>query len=346
MTETEMQPNDEATSEQGQTEPEPQNEIDPLDDAIAKALDEQGQMDDAHEDGADEQDTPKGDDEETDAPKADEPSGEDVPAHWPEERKQAYSSIKDEAARKLVLEMSKDMEAAHTKRSQEVAETRRQIDSALEPLQPVLQQHGLDSVSGVRELVKHYQDLQPWVQGLKQNPKETIQALAKQYRVDFDGLDADEYIDPDVKALKDEIAQLKGYIGQQTQTQQQAQMQTYQQQIQDFANAQDESGNPKHPHFEAVRPKMSRLLAGGLASSLEDAYEQALYLKPETRQQLTQQQIDAKLAEDRKQREDELEKAKKAKRQLSGSGQAKRASQVNSLDDAINAAYDEVFSAA
>lgn len=342
MTVTEMQPNDEATNEQAQATPEPQKEIDPLDEAIAQALESYDEAEASQDNGDENTDTPEGDEEGTDTPAADEPKGEDVPEHWPEGRKQAYASIKDEEARKLVLEMSKDMEAAHTKRSQEVAEERRQIDSALEPLKPVLEQHGLDSVSGVRELTKFYQDLQPYVKGLQQNPKETIQMLARQYGVELDGLEADEYIDPDVKALKDEIAQLKGFIGQQTQAQQQAEMQTYQQKVQEFANAKDESGEPKHPHFETVKKEMSRLLAGGLAASLEDAYERAVYLKPELREQLTQQQISAKLAEERKKQQEEVEKAKKAQRRLSGNGPAKKTpSKAASIDEAFNAAWEE-----
>lgn len=344
MTETEMQPNEEMTqTAEAPPQAEPQTETDPLDDAINQAFDEQD-SDDTPEEGDGEELAPEGDDEETDALPADGPDGEDVPAHWPDERKKAFSSIKEDNAKKLVLEMSKDMEAAHTKRSQEVAETRRQIDSALEPLQPVLQKAGLDSVSGVRELVKHYQDLQPWVQGLQQRPKETIQALAKQYGVEPDSLEADEYVDPDTKALKEEITQLKGYLNQQAQVQQQTQQQTYQQQIQEFASASDEGGNPKHPHFETVRNEMSRLLSGGLAQTMDEAYEQAVYLRPDLRDQLTQQTVEAKLAQERKQREDELEKAKKAKRHLSRNGHAKpTAHKAETIDDAFNAAWEEQY---
>lgn len=48
------------------------------------------------------------------------------------------------------------------------------------------------------------------------------------------------------------------------------------QEAQSFASMKDASGNPAHPHFEAVRDTMAQLLEAGLAEDLNQAYEAAL----------------------------------------------------------------------
>lgn len=50
-----------------------------------------------------------------------------------------------------------------------------------------------------------------------------------------------------------------------------------------FAHETDKNGENKHPYFEEVKPEMMVLLDSGLAVDLEDAYQQAIWMKPETR---------------------------------------------------------------
>lgn len=46
------------------------------------------------------------------------------------------------------------------------------------------------------------------------------------------------------------------------------------------------AADPKNEHFEAVKPAMVALLSGGQASGLEEAYEQALWMRPDIRSSL------------------------------------------------------------
>ena len=46
------------------------------------------------------------------------------------------------------------------------------------------------------------------------------------------------------------------------------------------------AADPKNEHFEAVKPAMVALLSGGMASNLEEAYEGALWVRPDIRSSL------------------------------------------------------------
>ena len=48
------------------------------------------------------------------------------------------------------------------------------------------------------------------------------------------------------------------------------------------------SSNEAYPHFEQVRESMAQLLQGGVAESLEDAYNKAAWSNPEIRSSLIQ----------------------------------------------------------
>lgn len=58
-----------------------------------------------------------------------------------------------------------------------------------------------------------------------------------------------------------------------------------------FAEAVGEDGNLSHPFYEIVKGEMQKALKSGSAQSLEDAYAQAVWAKPETRNQLLQDKI-------------------------------------------------------
>jgi hypothetical protein len=59
-------------------------------------------------------------------------------------------------------------------------------------------------------------------------------------------------------------------------------------QIQSFAQERDGAGQVKHPHFDnkAVKERMGALLEKGLASDLEDAYQQSIWAMPDIRTSL------------------------------------------------------------
>ena len=77
------------------------------------------------------------------------------------------------------------------------------------------------------------------------------------------------YTDPDVTALRQEMAELKREAEQRKVTEVNTQAATVTQEIEDFQKAVAEDGTtPLRPHFDAVRDDMSALIRVGGATSL------------------------------------------------------------------------------
>jgi hypothetical protein len=97
--------------------------------------------------------------------------------------------------------------------------------------------------------------------------------LASQYGINLGEIDPYSQpgpVDPAVYQLQNELNNIRGEVVGWKQQQEQAQNQALQAEINDFAETAD--------HFEDVRPTMISLLQGGVATTLEEAYEKAIRL--------------------------------------------------------------------
>ena len=159
--------------------------------------------------------------------------------------------------------------------------------------------------------------------GLTESPRTNGAAPAKAPGSALDELDPTDPIhkDPVFVALKNEINVLKGTIGELSGgLRQRADAETNQvrqaagQELQNFQNEKDATGNPKHPYFEEVRDLMAAFidprLGAGAARTLGDAYIMACRAHPEVHQKVAAAD---KAAADRQRQKDEREKAAKAK---------------------------------
>ena len=96
-----------------------------------------------------------------------------------------------------------------------------------------------------------------------------------------------------MKALQQQVAQLEGLFKQQQTQQQNQQVASTQSMIDQFAQAKDEQGNLKHPHFESVRDTMGVFINSGKAQGLDQAYEMAIYSDPKLRAEMIEEQVKA-----------------------------------------------------
>lgn len=132
--------------------------------------------------------------------------------------------------------------------------------------------------------------------------------LAQNYGIDLNSLgqteQENEYIDPTVSQLQNEVQQLRAFQqNQQFQVQQQVSNQVNTE-IQTFAS------DPSHNHFPTVREQMGHLMTANTTLSLKDAYEQAIWANPTIRPSLLQQQAES-------QRQENAKKAQAAKQAAS-----------------------------
>lgn len=160
------------------------------------------------------------------------------------------------------------------------------MERAITPYAQTIQSLGLTADKAVGDLMAADHRLR---YGSAQEKTAFMAELCQRYGVDMAAMQQVEHtpIDPVVAQLQQQVQRLSGYIENQTQQGQQQELASLNSEIANF------SADPKHSHFESVKGHMAALLQAGQATSLADAYEQAIYANPTTRALvLAQQQAD------------------------------------------------------
>jgi len=249
-----------------------------------ETLPEPPEADDQADDEPDEADEVDEDEAEEETAEAPELEHMAAPNHWPKDFAAKFEAL-EAPAQHMFMERYKDLEGDYTRKTQEIAKYKKRneaFDEIMAPFKGDFERAGMDEVSAVRQLLAAHDYL-------RKDPQNAIAWLANQYGVDMaaignDPAAEDEFADPQVKQLQQQVAQLTGFI-QNQQTQQQSQVQQSTQSLIDqFAAETDANGNPKHPHFDRVRGVMGSLISSENAKDLATAYEMAVYADPELRQ--------------------------------------------------------------
>ena len=235
-----------------------------------------------------------------------------APQHWPKDFSEQFDSWQPEVQH-LFKERYDAMESDYTKKTQGLAKYKKRneaLDEIYGPFRDDFQRAGMDDVAATRQLLAAHKYL-------REDPQQAIKWLAKSYGVDLtavndDTATEDEYADPQIKSLQQQVAQLSGFIQNQQTQQQNMQQQSTQSLIDQFAAEKDESGNVKYPHFEAVRNRMGALINTNDAQDLATAYDMAVYADPKLRQEMLDNYATKKTQQTVK--TDAVKKAKKAQR--------------------------------
>jgi hypothetical protein len=156
------------------------------------------------------------------------------------------------------------------------AQNAKELQEALTPFMADLQQHNIKPSTWITNLGNAHTML------VKGSPEQKIQMfaqLAQQYGVPLAAIAAPEgQLDPIVPQLMQHIQSLESKVNTVTGWREKQEQQMLQKEIAKFEDAE------KYPHFAAVRGDMAQLLESGVAKDLDDAYERAMYMNPETRQ--------------------------------------------------------------
>lgn len=212
------------------------------------------------------------------------------------------------------------------------------IEAALEPIRQQLELNGLDPASWIRRVAAAELYLQ-------RNPAEAIQWLAKQYGVNLAAPQQpaeDEYVDPQVAALKSKLDQLTGYLQQTAVAQQHAMTGQLQSQIEAFR------ADPAHTYFEEARQDMAALIQTGRATDLKQAYDMAIWARPDLR---TKIMASERAAEEAK-RKAEAEKRASAARKAGATNLGTRGTSAGStptaasIEEEMGQVYDRLHGAA
>lgn len=273
----------------------------------------------------------------------------EAPAHWSAADREMFGKVAPDA-QKWLLDRSKAMEAAHTRRSQEIAPMRQ----LAERWNPYFQQLGASAPQAIDLLLQTEYQLRT---GSQEKKLEVIRDLIRDYGIqapagETDGGTEQGARDPRVDQLTEQLQQMQQGWQQQQQTTVQ-QQQAMQQQamgraqaaLQAFANQKGADGKLAHPHFGEVQDEMTRLaqadLAAGVQPDLNSLYERAIWANGTTRSQL----LAAQQSQEAERRRQEAEKAKRAGGQISGAG-APATEQPKGLRETLEAAWDRQSAAA
>jgi hypothetical protein len=255
-----------------------------------------------------------------------------APEHWSSELREQFDSLAPEA-QQVLLERDKEFQRGYQEKAEGIAA----IQQAIEPWKQVLAQRGITEDQAIRTLFAAQHQIES-------DPVNGILMLARNFGV-WDQLQSqftpntdDDFTDPEVKALKQQLAELQSQIVQTNQGIQQQQTSGAQEELNKFVNAVDESGKPAHPHFDKVRELMAPLVSQG--KSLEDAYKETVWSVPEYREQALKPKPQSEAEKAQK-----VKKAKKASRAIQQDGTAKSSDSSDeslSIDGELRQAWKEL----
>lgn len=300
-------------------------------------------------------------DKEAAADKGDAAPKFEAPKHWPEDRKQAFAALPQQA-QEVIKQLAKDLEGGFTRKSQELSDKSRYADAVRglidEGTRNYLSQTGASEVQYFDYLNKLQQfaakDGPAYVRWAMQSMGITPEHLGfhaqkpPEQAKEQDALN-DLLSDPKVKLLEAELAQIKGRLSdrdrQELQAQQGYKARQQQQQIGvalQFRNALDDAGQLKYPHFDAVRLPMSALMESDhdLArmpdgpEKLQAAYDMAVWARSDLRSSLIEVETSKRVTA--AQKAAEAERAKRVTAVKPANGVATQSIKPRTLDEIIS----------
>ena len=160
-----------------------------------------------------------------------------------------------------------------------------QMGQAIQPFMATIQSLGVHPAVAVQKLMSADHSLR---YGTPQQKQQMILQIARDYGVDLNEAQQYQaeqpYIDPQVQQLQGQLSQMQQWIMQQTQAREQQERAALNSEIAAFAQ------DPSNAYFNDVKNEMAGLLQSGLASTLKEAYDKAIYANPNIRAQVLAQQ--------------------------------------------------------
>lgn len=111
--------------------------------------------------------------------------------------------------------------------------------------------------------------------------------------------------DPNLAALLNRVQGLEGQLTQRQQAEEQQFTSQAQKLFEEFV------ADPKNSYVQEVQAKMAELLEKGMAEGLQDAYDQAIYMRPDLREKIFQERIETQKKADQELREKQAKDARK-----------------------------------
>lgn len=220
----------------------------------------------------------------------------------------------DPALRKHFADREAEIHKGFTRMDEE-RQYGRQMRDVISPYMPLIQAQGSDPAKAVQSLLN---TAYIFTAGTPQQKVAALHQVAQQYQIPLEQLQQfaqqpQQRVDPQVADLQRQVQQLTQSRQQDVAAREQAEQHELQTAITTFAAA------PGHDHFEQVKPHMAALLTNGLAKDLQDAYEQAIWARPDLRQTVLAAQQQTAQATTQAQTQQRTAAARKAAASVAGS---------------------------
>ena len=272
------------------------------------------------------------------------PGPPDAPHHWAVEHQEMFRGL-DPEAQSFLLDRDKAMEAAHTRRSQEIAPLR----SAAEKWNPYLSQLQADPATTFDSLMQYEYGMRT---GTNEQKINILQGLARDYGVDFrtngngeppsaeeDPFEIQQKIQAALNPVMQQVQQLNGSVQQQQGYSQQASQAAGQQYINEFRDRKGADGKLAHPYYPEVFDDMLAMAQAKRAANqtpdIAELYEQAIWSNASVRAKMqAAERHTSKQAEQLRQA-----RVKTAGGSLAGGG-GSQTEQPKGIRESVEAAWD------
>lgn len=200
-----------------------------------------------------------------------------APSSWTNAAKAEWAKLPP-VARAEIAKREQEIHREFTRRDDE-RNYGREIQKVVQPYEAIIRAAGSTPQAAIADVLNTAYILRTADPVTKAR---TMAQVIQQYGVDLKlaGTAQAQNVDPTIAALQQEVAQLRSERTREVE-QQRAQVE------QEVLTAVETFGqDPKHPHFRAVSAHMGALMQAGQAKDMEEAYEMAVWARPDIRGQL------------------------------------------------------------
>ena len=235
-----------------------------------------------------------------------------APKNWSDDVKKVFDTLPQES-QEFMIKRDKEMTSDYTKKTQELAEQRKNIealDKVLQPARQTIHATGISEPEYISRLLNADN-------ALRTNPKMALRQLAQGYGIDLSTMneESESWNDPDPQyaQLLQQNQQIMSELNQFKQQNIQSTVAQTEQTVEQFSAKTGADGKLTHPHFDKVRVKMGNLIDAGEAKGLDDAYTKAVRLDDDLYEEaIKASRLSVKRQEDSK-RKAAVDKARKVK---------------------------------
>ncbi|MDS1142397.1 hypothetical protein RE432_18340 [Pusillimonas sp. SM2304] len=230
----------------------------------------------AKSDDAAPDDTPTDADPDADPDHGAEPSPEDAaPSSWKREVAEKWKDLPPEARAEIHRRETDYHKSIETYKQN--AAIGQDIQRVVTPYMANIQAAGVEPMAAIDRLLVVEHHLR---NGTPAQKAQMVSEILRDYGIDLATVQPPAPVDPAVQALQQQNQQLQRFQQSIVEQQNQAVMSD----IEKFRT------DPANVHFEAVKDDMAALLQSGRAESLKDAYDKAVWMRPDIRKSLVEQQ--------------------------------------------------------